>query len=61
MILALVHKKGLWSRAWRSIFGDPEDLDGEWEDEELDEMKSMAVMTGPSPIDQTVLTRPVRS
>ncbi|KAG6009189.1 Protoheme IX farnesyltransferase, mitochondrial [Claviceps maximensis] len=31
MILALVHKKGLWSRAWRSVFGD--DDGGEWEEE----------------------------
>ncbi|KAG6102260.1 Protoheme IX farnesyltransferase, mitochondrial [Claviceps sp. LM219 group G6] len=30
MILALVHKKGLWSRAWNSIFGDE---DGEWEED----------------------------
>ncbi|KAK7424014.1 Protoheme IX farnesyltransferase, mitochondrial [Neonectria magnoliae] len=39
MILALVHKKGMWSRAWRSIFGEDE---GEWEEEELDEMVIMA-------------------
>ncbi|KAG5974836.1 Protoheme IX farnesyltransferase, mitochondrial [Claviceps digitariae] len=31
MILALVHKKGLWSRAWSSVFGD--DDGGEWEEE----------------------------
>ncbi|KAL7821770.1 protoheme IX farnesyltransferase-like protein [Trichoderma gracile] len=43
MILALLHKKGMWSRAWRSVFG--EDEDGEWEDEELDEMASMSVPT----------------
>lgn len=40
MILALLHKKGMWSRVWRSIFGEE---DGEWEEEELDEMVSMAV------------------
>ncbi|KAF4983525.1 hypothetical protein FZEAL_1060 [Fusarium zealandicum] len=39
MILALLHKKGMWSRVWRSIFGEEE---GEWEEEELDEMMSMA-------------------
>ncbi|KAH6877124.1 UbiA prenyltransferase family-domain-containing protein [Thelonectria olida] len=39
MILALLHKKGMWSRAWRSIFGEEE---GEWEEEELDEMVLMA-------------------
>lgn len=33
MILALLHKKGLWSRAWKSVAGDDE----EWKDEELDE------------------------
>ncbi|KAF7556484.1 hypothetical protein G7046_g6297 [Stylonectria norvegica] len=38
MILALLHKKGLWSRAWTSVFGED---DGEWEEEELDEMASM--------------------
>ncbi|KAM5350628.1 hypothetical protein ACJ41O_007133 [Fusarium nematophilum] len=39
MILALLHKKGMWSRVWRSVFGEDE---GEWEEEELDEMVSMA-------------------
>ncbi|OAQ63612.1 protoheme IX farnesyltransferase [Pochonia chlamydosporia 170] len=38
MILALLHKKGMWSRAWKSVFGDE---DGEWEEEELEEMASM--------------------
>lgn len=38
MILALLHKKGMWSRAWRSVFGED---DGEWEEEELEEMASM--------------------
>ncbi|KAK0382713.1 hypothetical protein NLU13_9809 [Sarocladium strictum] len=39
MILALLHKNGMWTRAWRSVFGHE---DGEWEDEELEEMASMA-------------------
>lgn len=39
MILAMFHKKGMWSRAWNSIFGH--DDGGEWEDEELEEMASM--------------------
>ncbi|KAM6505417.1 Protoheme IX farnesyltransferase, mitochondrial [Fusarium solani] len=39
MILALLHKKGMWTRVWRSVFGEEE---GEWEEEELDEMVSMA-------------------
>ncbi|GKT41408.1 protoheme IX farnesyltransferase, mitochondrial [Colletotrichum spaethianum] len=34
MVLALLQKKGMWSRVWNSIFGEDED---EWEDE-LDEM-----------------------
>ncbi|KAG5923194.1 heme O synthase [Claviceps africana] len=42
MILALVHKKGLWSRAWRGVFGD--DDAGEWEDElDMDMDMDMAV------------------
>lgn len=40
MILALLHKKGMWSRAWTSVFGEEE---GEWEAEELDEMVSTTV------------------
>ncbi|KKP07184.1 protoheme IX farnesyltransferase, mitochondrial [Trichoderma harzianum] len=43
MILALLHKKGMWSRAWRSVFGDDEE--GEWEEEELEEMASMTATT----------------
>jgi protoheme IX farnesyltransferase len=37
MVLALVQKKGMWGRVWRSIVGEPEDeddeFDGEWEEE----------------------------
>ncbi|KAB5578142.1 mitochondrial Protoheme IX farnesyltransferase [Coniochaeta sp. 2T2.1] len=36
MVLALVQKKGMWGRVWRSIVGEPDDEeweDGEWEDE----------------------------
>jgi protoheme IX farnesyltransferase len=39
LILALLHKKGMWTRAWRSVFGEADD--GEWEDDELEEMASM--------------------
>uniref|UniRef100_A0A0B7JS26 Protoheme IX farnesyltransferase, mitochondrial n=1 Tax=Bionectria ochroleuca TaxID=29856 RepID=A0A0B7JS26_BIOOC len=39
MILALLHKKGMWTRAWRSVMG--EEADGEWEEEELEAMASM--------------------
>lgn len=38
MILAVLHKNGIWTRAYRSVVGTDE---GEWEDEELEEMKSM--------------------
>ncbi|KAL2208319.1 mitochondria protoheme IX farnesyltransferase [Sarocladium strictum] len=38
MILALLHKNGMWTRAWRSVFGHE---DGEWEEEELEEMAHM--------------------
>lgn len=38
MMLALLHKKGMWSRAWKSVFGGD---DGEWEDEELEDMATM--------------------
>lgn len=40
MVLALVQKKGMWGRVWRSIVGDEQleddefEDDGEWEDEE---------------------------
>lgn len=37
MVLALVQKKGMWGRIWRSIVGEPEEDDyydeGDWEDE----------------------------
>ncbi|RBQ79708.1 hypothetical protein FVER14953_12748 [Fusarium verticillioides] len=54
MILALLHKKGMWSRVWRSVFGEDE---GEWEEEELDEMMSMAAE---STNDQLQHDKPVR-
>lgn len=46
MILALLHKKGMWARAWRGVFGN--EGDGEWEDDELDEMISMAASPPPT-------------
>ncbi|KAH6667072.1 protoheme IX farnesyltransferase [Plectosphaerella plurivora] len=42
MVLALLQKKGMWSRVWRSIVGD--EPDEEWEDE-LEEMPVAAVPT----------------
>lgn len=53
MILALLHKKGMWSRAWNSVFGEDE---GEWEEEELEEMASM---TG-NAVEQLQSSRPQR-
>ena len=31
MVLALLQKKGMWQRVWRSVVGAPEDDDDEWE------------------------------
>ncbi|KAH0438342.1 protoheme IX farnesyltransferase [Colletotrichum camelliae] len=42
LVLALLQKKGMWSRAWNSLMGNDED---EWEDDELDEMP----VTPPAP------------
>lgn len=50
MILAPLHKKGMWSRAWRSIFGEEE---GEWEEEELDEMVIMAAENSSERLQET--------
>lgn len=45
MMLALLHKKGLWARAWASVFGEPA-ADGVWVDEaEAEELQEMASMT----------------
>jgi len=32
LVLAMVQKKGLWERLWRSVNGDP-DIEDEWDDE----------------------------
>lgn len=37
LFLAALQKKGMWTRAWNSIFG-PADEDGLWEEEELEEV-----------------------
>jgi protoheme IX farnesyltransferase len=36
LVLAMVQKKGMWQRAWRSMVGEP-DLEEEWEDEDEEE------------------------
>lgn len=46
MILALLHKKGMWERAWRAVSGLSSSSatdDGEWEDDE--ELQEMVAMT----------------
>ncbi|PHH86767.1 hypothetical protein CDD83_9769 [Cordyceps sp. RAO-2017] len=48
MILALLHKKGMWGRAWRSAFGDDEL--GVWEEEdELEEMADVGIASRAAP------------
>ena len=32
LVLAMVQKKGMWQRVWRSVVGEP-DVEEEWEDE----------------------------
>lgn len=54
MILALLHKKGMWGRAWRSVFGENE---GAWEDEEMEEMASM---TAAKVAEKSEAMKPVR-
>jgi protoheme IX farnesyltransferase len=44
----------MWSRVWRSVFGEEE---GEWEEEELDEMMGMAAESANSQLQHD---KPVR-
>lgn len=41
LMLAMLQKKDMWSRAWRRLFGDAADAEGLWEEEELEEMAGM--------------------
>lgn len=41
LMLAMLQKKDMWSRAWRGLFGDAADEEGLWEEEELQEMAGM--------------------
>lgn len=34
LVLAMMQKKGLWERLWRSVYGEEDDLDDLWEDDE---------------------------
>ncbi|TPX15365.1 uncharacterized protein E0L32_004642 [Thyridium curvatum] len=42
LVLALVQKKGMWQRAWRSVMGEPDPIDeDEWEDVEEDDVLAL--------------------
>lgn len=42
LMLAMLQKKDMWSRAWKGVFGEPDQAaEGLWEVEELEEMASM--------------------
>lgn len=41
LILALLHKEGMWTRAWNSVMGTNKAEEGGWEEEEMQEMASM--------------------
>ncbi len=44
MVLALAQKKGMWSRVWRAVAGQPdEDEDDEWEEDDEDIAATAAV------------------
>ncbi|KAM4055894.1 ubiA prenyltransferase family protein [Hirsutella rhossiliensis] len=56
MILALLHKKGLWARAWASAFGQP--ADGVWVEEgEAEELQEMVSMTAARVAEKTTRAR----
>ncbi|PIB00963.1 Protoheme IX farnesyltransferase, mitochondrial [Cercospora beticola] len=40
LVLAMMQKKGLWSRVWNATFGEPE-LDDEWEEEVMPPRKTL--------------------
>ncbi|PFH62676.1 hypothetical protein XA68_12547 [Ophiocordyceps unilateralis] len=56
MILALLHKKGMWSRAWKSAFGGSDD--GAWEDDDDDdELPEMVTMAAEATANKVASTR----
>ncbi|KAF4507658.1 hypothetical protein G6O67_004134 [Ophiocordyceps sinensis] len=60
MMLALLHKKGLWARAWASALGQP--VDGVWvDDDEVEELQEMASMTAASVAEKTAEPARARS
>ena len=58
LTLALLHKKGMWARAWRGVFGDGES-GGRWE-EEGDELEEMASMTAEVVAEKDRALKPTR-
>lgn len=48
MGLALLQKKGMWQRIWRSVVGEPEEDDDEWED--IDDEVDIVPLPVPIPV-----------
>lgn len=46
LVLAMVEKKGMWQRAWRAAFGEP-DFDEEWEEEDEEDAVLSAKVLSP--------------
>lgn len=46
MALAMVQKKGLWQRVWRSIVGAPDEDEEEWEDVDEEDVPELVVSAG---------------
>lgn len=63
MVLAMVEKKGLWARIWRTIVGEPDLKDGEeWmDDDEEEELGRAVVEIGRPGIAPVAVTVPVAS
>jgi protoheme IX farnesyltransferase len=57
LILALLHKEGMWTRAWNSVMGTNhiKTQEGDWEEE--DEMEEMASMTADKVAEKKVLVK----
>lgn len=44
LVLAMLEKKGMWSRIWKAAMGEP-DLDDEWEEDEEEAVMSAKILT----------------
>jgi heme o synthase len=53
MVLAMLAKKGMWQRAWRSAVGEPDPYDDEWLDDDEDE----SVIKSVTPVARNGLSR----